>query len=101
MMLIFLHVDKHQSFLQVDLNILGIKVYYKLILSTKHSESTQTQLAQRRCDNVVTTSLLTLSQRCGTVENESCADVDVATTLLQRRHNIKHWISRPFYYRLF
>ena len=28
------------------------------------------QLAQRRCDNVVTTSLLTLSQRCGTVENE-------------------------------
>ena len=96
MMLIFLHVDKHQSFLQVDLNILGIKVYYKLILSTKHSESTQTQLAQRRCDNVVTTSLLTLSQRCGTVENESCADVgfrryqDVATMLLQRRHNIKH-----------
>ena len=53
-------------------------------------------------DNHVTTSLLTLSQRCGTVENESCADVgfrgcdnvalrryqDVATTLLQRRHNI-------------
>ena len=46
--------------------------------------------------------LLTLSQRCGTVENESCADVgfqrcdnvtlqryqDVATTLLQRCHNI-------------
>ena len=74
------------------------------------------QLAQRRCDNVVTTSLLTLSQRCGTVENESCADVsfrrcdnvalqrcqDVASTLLQRRHNIKHWIStRPFYYGLF
>ena len=73
------------------------------------------QLAQRRCDNVVTTSLLTLSQRCGTVENESCTDVsfrrcdnvalqrcqDVATTLLQRRHNIKHWISRPFYYGLF
>ena len=28
-----------------------------------------TQLAQRRCDNVVTTSWLTLSQRCGTVEN--------------------------------
>ena len=46
--------------------------------------------------------LLTLSQHCGTVENESCADVgfrrcdnvalrryqDVTTTLLQRRHNI-------------
>ena len=60
------------------------------------------QLAQPHCDNVVTTSLLTLSQRCDTVENESCADVgfrrcdnislqryqDVATTLLQRRHNI-------------
>ena len=56
----------------------------------------------------------TLSQRCGTVENESCADVsfrrcdnvalqrfqDVVTTLLQRRHNIKHWVSRPFYYGL-
>ena len=43
------------------------------------------QLAQRRCDNV-TTSLLMLSQRCSTVENQSCADVsfrrcqDVATT---------------------
>ena len=33
------------------------------------------QLAQRRCDSVVTTSLLTLSQRCGTVENASCTDV--------------------------
>ena len=32
-----------------------------------------TQLAQRRCDNVATTLLLTLPQR-GTVENESCAD---------------------------
>ena len=57
----------------------------------------------------------TLSQRCGTVDNDSCADLgfrrcdnvalqsyqDLATTLLQRRHNIEHWISRPFYYRLF
>ena len=33
------------------------------------------RLAQQCCDNVVTTSLLTLSQRCGTVENESCTDV--------------------------
>ena len=63
-----------------------------------------TQLAQRRCHNVVTTSLLTLSQRCGKVENESCTDVsfrrsdnvalqrfqDVASTLLQRRHNISY-----------
>ena len=49
------------------------------------------------------------------VKNESYADVgfrrcdnlalrryqDVARTLLQRHHNIKHWISRPFYNRLF
>ena len=61
------------------------------------------------------TTTLTLSQRCGTVENESCTGVsfrrydnvalqrcqDVALTLLQRRHNIKHWITRPFYYGLF
>ena len=47
-------------------------------------------------------STATLSQRCGTVENKSCADVgfwrcdnvalrryqDVTTTLLQRRYNI-------------
>ena len=73
------------------------------------------QLAQWRCDNIVTKSLLTLSQRCGTIENKSCADVSfwrcdnvplqrcqgVSITLLQRRHNIKHWISRPFYYGLF
>ena len=74
-----------------------------------------TQLAQRLCDNVNTTSLLTLSQRCGTVENDSCTDVsfqrydnvplqrcqDVASTLLQRHRNIKHGITRPFYYGLF
>ena len=29
----FLHADKHQSFLQVDFNFLGIKVFYKVILS--------------------------------------------------------------------
>ena len=58
--------------------------------------------SQRPCDNVATTSWLMLSQRCGTVENESCAGVsfprcdnvavrccqDVATTLLQLGHNI-------------
>ena len=42
----FLHVDKHQSFLQIDFNNLGIKDAYKLILSLllgmiKHSQSTQ------------------------------------------------------------
>ena len=29
----FLQADKHQSFLEVDLNILGIKVSYKVVLS--------------------------------------------------------------------
>ena len=38
-----LHADKHQSFLQVDLNTLGIKVFYKMMLSLlmgmiKHSK---------------------------------------------------------------
>ena len=33
------------------------------------------ELAQRSFDNVVITSLLTLSQRCDTVESESCVNV--------------------------
>ena len=42
----FLDADKHQSFLQVNFNILGIKVFYKVILSflmsmIKYSQSTQ------------------------------------------------------------
>ena len=42
----FLHVDKHQSFLQADFNTLSIKVSYKVILllllgMIKHSQSTQ------------------------------------------------------------
>ena len=44
----FLHVDKHQSFLQVDFNVLGIKVSYKVMLilpllmgMINHSQSTQ------------------------------------------------------------
>ena len=42
----FWHVDKHQSFLQVDFNTLGMKDAYKVILSLllgmiKHSQSTQ------------------------------------------------------------
>ena len=58
---------------------------------------------------------VTLSQRCDTVESESWADIgfrrcdnialwryqDAATKLLQRRDNIYHCISRPFYCRLF
>ena len=46
MKLVFLHADKHQSFLQVGFNTLSIKVSYKVILSLfmnmiKHSQSTQ------------------------------------------------------------
>ena len=39
----FLHVDKYQSFLQVDFNTFGIKDAYKVRLSLliKHSQSTQ------------------------------------------------------------
>ena len=42
----FLHVDKHQSFLQVDFNTFSIKDFYKVILSLlmrmiKHSLSTK------------------------------------------------------------
>ena len=42
----FLHADKHQSFVQVDLNTLIIKVFYKVIISllmsmVKRSQSSQ------------------------------------------------------------
>ena len=42
----FLHVGKHQNFLQVDFNNLSIKIFYKVILSflmdmIKYSQSTQ------------------------------------------------------------
>ena len=45
MKLVFLHTDKHQRFLQVDFNTLGIKVSYKVILSLlmgmiKYSQNT-------------------------------------------------------------
>ena len=45
----FFHADKHQSFLQVDFNILCIKVFYKVVLSLlmgriKHSPSTQSKV---------------------------------------------------------
>ena len=44
----FLHADKHQSFLEVDFNILGIKAPYKVVLSLlmgriEHSQSTQSK----------------------------------------------------------
>ena len=45
----FLHADKHQSFLQVDFNTLGIKISLKVILSLlmsmiKHSQRTQSNM---------------------------------------------------------
>ena len=60
------------------------------------------QLAQRRCDNVVTTAWLTLSQRCGTVENERCCNVgllhcqDVVKTLPQCCYNVATTLSTGF-----
>ena len=99
------------------LSALILKFQFWQIAATfsKHLMSELPQLAQQCCGNVVTMSLLTLSRRCGTVKNESCADVsfrccdnvavrcyqDFARMLLQRRHKIKHWVSRPFYYGLF
>ena len=46
----FFHEDKHQTFLQVDLNTLDIKVSYNVILSLlmgmiKHSQITQSSYA--------------------------------------------------------
>ena len=91
------------------------KLFLEILQNSQENACVKSQMAQRRCDNVVTTSLLTLSQRCGTVKNESCTDVsfwrcdsvalqpcqDVASTFLQRRHNIRLLITRPFYYGLF
>ena len=56
----FLHADKHQSFLQVDINILGVKVSHKMVLSLlmvmiKNSQSTQS--------NKFTISLCTISRK--------------------------------------
>ena len=91
------------------------KVFLEISQNSQENACVKSQLAQRRCDNVVTTSLLTLSERCSTVKNESCTDVsfrrcdnvalqrcqDVGSTFLQRRHNIRLLITRPFYYGLF
>ena len=43
---IFLHADKHPSFLQVYFNTLGVKVFYKLILSLLMGIIKQSQSAQ-------------------------------------------------------
>ena len=42
----FLHADKHQRFLQVDFNTLGIKVSYKVILSLLMNMITHSQSIQ-------------------------------------------------------
>ena len=51
----FLHVDKHQSGLQVDFNSLGSKVSYKVILwllmsMIKHFQSTQSKKLANLCN---------------------------------------------------
>ena len=87
------------------------RFFLEISQNSQENTCVKSQLEQRRSDNVVTTSLLTLWQRCCTVENERCTDVsfrrcdnvalqrcqDLASTFLQRRHNMKHWITRPFY----
>ena len=45
--MIFLYTDKHQYFLQVNLNILDIKVSYKIILSLLMSMIKDYQNTQR------------------------------------------------------
>ena len=54
----FFHTDKHQSFLQVDFNTLGIKVSYKVILPLlmgiiKNSEVTQQGIIQKNMGTLV------------------------------------------------
>ena len=96
---LFSMYTSHDVFPKKDVNC--IKEFVIAYLSNRLITA---QPAQRRCDNVATTSWLMLWQRCSTVENESCGDVsarlcqDVATTLLQRHLNIKHWSYKPFYY---
>ena len=64
------------------------------------------QLAQRRCDNVVV-DVVTLWHGRKWVVPTSVSDIvttslsNFVKRLLQRRHNIKHWITRPFYHGLF
>ena len=58
---------------------------------TCHKFQVVTQLAQRRCDNVVTSSWLTLSQSCDKVENEICGDVSFLRCdnfVVQRCYNV-------------
>ena len=62
-----------------------------------------TTLSQRRCwrcHNVVARSKMRVVPT--SVSNVVTTLLsNVIKTLLKHRHNIKHWISRPFYYRLF
>ena len=83
---LFSMYTSHDVFPKKDVNC--IKEFVIAYLSNRLITA---QPAQRPC-------------RCGTVENESCGDVsvrlcqDIATTLLQRHLNIKHWSYKPFYY---
>ena len=100
-----------KTYIRNKINKISVLVKHRKNNITE-KEILTTQLAQQRCHNFVTKSWLTLSQRCGTVKNESCSDVgllccdnvtsircqDVATTLVQRHHNFMHLVFRPFYY---
>ena len=57
-----------------------VRKYVCFILNWANSS---TQLEHRRCNNVVPTSLLTLSQRSVTFENENYADF-----IFRRYHNV-------------
>ena len=72
-------------------------------LPSWHSDVVTTLLQRRcwRCHNVAARSKMTVVSfwRCDNVALQRCQEV--ASTLLQRRHNIKHCITLPFYYGLF
>ena len=53
MKLIFLHADKHQTFLQVDSNTLSIKVLYKgdIIIIDGHEEAFSKNSKKQACNS--------------------------------------------------
>ena len=78
----FLHADKHQRFLQVDFNTLGIKVSYKVILSLlmgmiKYSQSTQS--------NKFAISLQYLKKKLGT-ELIFCMQISIKVSTIWHYH---------------
>ena len=72
------------------------------LISSWHSNVVTTLEQGRcwRCHNIVARSKMRIVPR-SVSDNVTTSLSDVIKALLQRRHNIKHWISRPFYERLF